>query len=130
MSVEDEQEEEFVIEGEPRTEVYISTQGNICINQISDDDESDETVYFSIDEAECVIGYLQKCIALRREGFIPVDDEDDDEDNDDDDGEEGGDEEEFEVEDDDFDEDDEDDDEEEEEDGEDDADVDEGDREE
>ena len=126
MSVEDEQEEEFVIEGEPRTEVYISTQGNICINQISDDDESDETVYFSIEEAGCVIGYLQKCIALRREGFIPVDDEDDDEDDGDGDDEEGGDEDEFEVEDDDFDEDDE----EEEEGGEDDADADEGDREE
>ena len=88
MPEEDEVEDVFSIEGDPGTEFYISTQGNICINQISEEDDSDETIYFTLEEAELAVKYLEKCIALRRSGYIPPDDGEDDLDEGEDMGEE------------------------------------------
>ena len=80
MSTDDETDNEYVIEGDPRTEVYISTQGNICVSQTSGADDVGEIVYFSADDAEKVIGFMRECVTRRRAGFIPEDDGDDEED--------------------------------------------------
>jgi hypothetical protein len=126
MSQDDEMDDEFVIEGDPRTEVYISTQGNICINQISDSDDTDDTVYFSADDAEKVVEFMRECIAMRRQGFIPEDNgEDEDEAEGDDEDEECDECVDEELDDEDFEEDEEGDEDEDDEDDEDDGDDDE-----